>query len=166
MATKRPFSPRADFSPLIVSIDNQSLRPIKVRLFDPRFFSKLVKIKMEHPQMPYITSCSMMETLQLTVNRTQMQVVKGSDDQLGKVLILMGDQGFAEQLTIPFVTPRRAEIHIASNPQNYKIGARQRLPTIDVLPKTKIELSFFIPDGTVPAEKKSINVKSTSRQAS
>lgn len=153
-----------DFSPFIVVIDNQSSRSMKVKLFDPQFTSKLVKIKLAHPQMAYELSCSLMNTLQLTVNRTQCKVIRGSDDQFGKDLILAKDQVFPESLSIPFTISRRAEMNIAANPQNYKIGASQRLPVIEVLPKTTIELSFFVPGGAVPIEKKSLHVKS--KQAS
>ena len=156
-------SGRKDFSPLIVRIENNSVRPMKVRLFDAKFRSQLINIKLKHPEMAYLTLCSMLERVQLKVNRTMMKILKGTEQQLQQSMQLLAEDAAGAAIQINWNESSRwratGTTIATDNTFSYRIGPAQRMPLVHLQPKTIIELSFFIPGGLVPAEKKEWHAK-------
>ncbi len=143
-------SPRYDFSPLIIRIESRSKRRIRARLFDLSAISGLIRIETRHPQIPYPTLCSMLQIVQLSVNRTFLEVIKGDREQITEELYIRSK--VSEKLnTIGFADgiKRQAEGVIAANTLFYKIGGVQNfLPEITLAPGAIIELKFFVPEGS------------------
>jgi hypothetical protein len=143
-------SPRYDFSPIVVRIESRSSRPIKARLFDMASSSPMISIQTQHPQIPYPVLCSMLERIQLSVNRTFLELIRADQNQFQEELHIKAGKTHDDINVIGFADgiKRQAEGEIATNTSFYKIGGiHQLLPEIMIAPKSIIELKFFVPEG-------------------
>lgn len=152
MAKPRDISPRKDFSPIRVRLENPGRRPRPVQLFRTLSVPKAedATIKLLHPDMHYGVVCSMLERVTLVVGRTQLQVVKGDAEayQAESMVLATPDKN---DLVIPFNnTPRYSEEPVQFSDLSFRIGPGRQL-SMKIYPGTVIELCFFISSGLVPS---------------
>lgn len=144
-----PISPRKDFSPLRLQVDNMSKRARMVYLFRTGTQDEeLVVRKLHHPDMHYGVLCSMLERVQLKVVKTYLRLIKGPAEQYAAPIVI--EELGKDPLHIAFdKIPRYADGSIQTTDTPYRIGPNRRV-CIRVNAQSSVELSFFIASGLVP----------------
>ena len=108
-----------------------------------------IRCELIHPDMHYGILCSMLERVQLRVNKTYIQLIKGPAGQYQEKILLQG-LNRPDRLIALDKVPKYAMDTIQTSDESYRIGPDRRL-SFRILPLATVELSFFIASGIVPS---------------
>lgn len=166
--TYRHISPLLEFSPITVKIRNaHAKKSITVMLFDQKYVNPSISLSLEHPDIKYPVLCSLLEKVQFTMYKTDMELVRAQLSQAQNPIRLFSSEGIPRQ-EIPFRL-KSAELttnRIAVNTMIYRIGVRHGASLV-IEPKSCIRLTFFLsysqPQNTAPHAIPDRSLKTTGR---